>query len=103
PKSTRVKGSSQEVVVAVGRRLVIERDESVRVDLDHEVALRLGIAEGRLSSGVAHGPVPAQALLEHPEQHRNLAIDVVADPPIPPRSTTRCRARRSRRCAKYSR
>jgi hypothetical protein len=32
------------------------------------------------SSCVADRPVPAQALLQHPEQYRHLAVDIVEDP-----------------------
>ena len=43
---------------------------------------RLGIPERRLAARVADRAVAAQPLLEHPQQHRHLAVDVVEDPDL---------------------
>src|ERR1039457_2203079 len=49
------------------------------VALDFEVTCGLSKPEERLASRVTDATVTAQALLEHPEQHRNVAINVVDD------------------------
>ena len=61
---------------------MIEQAKNVLVVLDGAPLSGLGVAERCFSSRVAHRPVPAQALLEHPEQHRNLAVSIVEDPDL---------------------
>src|SRR3990172_8318335 len=68
---------------AVSRELVrgIERSDGLVVVLDDElVGGRAGLS---LVLGVADGSIPAEPPLEHAQQHRHVAIDVVEDPDLP--------------------
>jgi len=47
----------------------------------HALLRRRVEAERHRASGVADGSIPAKSLLEHPQQHRHVAIDVVVEDP----------------------
>jgi hypothetical protein len=53
---------------------------SVGVVLDHHLSARLAKAERGLATRVADGAVPPQPPLEHPQEHRDFAINVIVDP-----------------------
>jgi hypothetical protein len=50
--------------------------------LDGRLRLRRRETERRLVTGVTNGPIPAQPVLEHLEQHVNATVDVVEDPDL---------------------
>lgn len=59
---------------------MIERAEDVAFALGDQIFVRFGVAERRLTPGVADGSVSAEALLEHSHEHGYFAIDIVEDP-----------------------
>ncbi len=51
------------------------------VVLDHRLVITVvPQTEWRLSAGIPNGPIAPEALLEHVEQHRHVAVHVVVDP-----------------------
>src|SRR5271163_2768168 len=69
-----------EFVAPIRREFVIALAEHVVIALDEEVVFGLGVPERRLAPCVADRTVAAEPLLEHPQEHGHLAIDVVEDP-----------------------
>ena len=58
----------------------LEMPEGLPVVLNGALFSRLGESERRLASCVADGAIRSEALLEQPQEHRNLPVDVVVDP-----------------------
>src|SRR5215211_2602770 len=59
--------------------VLLEVPEHLLVVLDGALLGRLGESERRLAAGVPDRAVCGEPLLELPQQHRDLAIDIVVD------------------------
>jgi hypothetical protein len=58
---------------------LLELPKDVLVILDDPIGARLREPERRFTAGVADGAIAAQALFEHPQQHRYFTVDIVVD------------------------